>query len=435
MAQPVSHPVAGDRLTKDHYSLETANDLNPLMEAIGDARFVLLGEASHGTHEFYTWRTAITKRLIREKGFSFVAVEGDWPDCYRINRFVKGYRQSGRKAVDVLRKFQRWPTWMWANWEVVALVEWLREHNQSQAEHNKAGFYGLDVYSLWESMDVMVGYLRKADPEAAKLAINALHCFEPYGEEMNQYAWSAHEMEGDCKKEVIRLLKTVRERSPSYDGDREAPLNASTNALVIANAENYYRSMFEFGDKTWNLRDSHMVSVLESIMNFHGDEARTIVWEHNTHVGDARATDMKTRGLWNVGQLVREDYPASDVFIVGFSSYQGTVIAGREWGAPMEKMQVPPATEGSVEHYLHQKAAENQLILLDEHRDPTFDNWKGHRAIGVVYRPEHERGNYVPTHLAKRYDALLHIDTSSALHPLHLQPSGHEMPDTYPFGI
>lgn len=435
MAQLESIHVAERSAAVGFYPLETSGDLDPLIDAIGNSRFVLLGEASHGTHEYYTWRTAVTRRLIEEKGFSFVAVEGDWPGCYSINRFVKSYKNSGRKAADVLRKFRRWPTWLWANWEVAALAEWLRDHNRRQAEHRKAGFYGLDVYSLWESMEVMVNYLQKADPKAAKLAVDALRCFQPYGEEMDQYAWAAHEMNGSCRKQVINLLKEVRQKARHYDGDREAPLNTSMNALVIANAEDYYRNLLEFGEKTWNLRDSHMVSVLGSLMDFHGEEAKAVVWEHNTHVGDARATDMRRRGLWNVGQLVREDYPGGDVFIAGFSSYEGSVIAGREWGAPMEEMQMPPAIEESIEGYLHLQAPKNQLILLSEQSDEQFNDWHTHRAIGVVYRPEYERGNYVPTILSKRYDALLHIDKTTALHPLHLEPERLEMPDTYPFGV
>lgn len=424
-----------EQLSHNCYQLQTAGDLDPLIEAIGESRFVLLGEASHGTHEFYTWRTAITKKLIKEKGFSFIAVEGDWPDCYQINRFVKGRTMSGEKISDVLAAFKRWPTWMWANWEVAALAEWLREYNSLQTTQRKVGFYGLDVYSLWESMEVMIDYLHKTDPDTARLAINAMQCFEPYGEEMTGYAWASHQLSEDCRHQVVDLLREVRVKAPQYDGDPEAELNALVNALVIANAENYYRSMLDFGDKTWNLRDTHMVNVLDQITDFHGVGAKAVVWEHNSHVGDARATDMKRRGLLNVGQLLREANPARDVFIVGFSTYRGAVVAARKWGAPMEKMEVPPAIEGSIEHYLHQKSPANQLILLDENPEPAFHEWKGHRAIGVVYQPWSEHRNYVPTGLAQRYDALVHIDATRALHPLHLRPDKREIPDTYPFGV
>jgi erythromycin esterase len=419
-----------------YHKLRFSADLDPLLDQIGEAKYVLLGEASHGTHEYYTWRTAISKRLIQEKGFSFIAVEGDWPDCYRINRFVKGYEHAGSKASDVLKEFRRWPTWMWANWEIAALAEWMREYNQSKPLQNKVGFYGLDVYSLWESMEAMVDYLRKEDPKAALMAIDALRCFEPY-EEGQDYARAMLQLSSSCAEEVIRLLKEVRKRSHTYNHDREASLNAEMNAQVIANAEKYYRSMVSFRDDSWNLRDSHMVETLNSLMHFHGKSAKAIVWEHNTHVGDARFTDMRTEGMHNVGQLVREQHPdGKDVYIVGFSSYSGTVIAGRMWGGRMEKMVVPPAISGSIEEILHKDSAEDKLILFEtDHLKEKFGRFLGHRAIGVVYHPERERGNYVPTLLPSRYDALMYIDETEALHPLHLKPAGDQIPDTYPFGF
>lgn len=414
-------------------SLRSARDLSPLLTDIGDAAYVLLGEASHGTHEYYTWRSAISKRLIEEKGFSFIAVEGDWPDCYKINRYVKGYDDAGMTAVEVLKQFRRWPTWMWANWEVAALMEWLRDFNANKPVDKKIGFYGLDVYSLWESMEVMVNYLRKEDPKAAKLAIEAMRCFEPY-EEGQDYAKAMLTMSANCTDEVIRLLKAIQQRSQRYNHDREASLNTEMNARVIANAEKYYRSMVSFRDESWNLRDSHMVETLEAIMEFHGRNAKGIVWEHNTHVGDARYTDMKDDGLWNVGQLVREKHQRKEgVYIVGFASYEGTVIAGRLWGGKMQEMDVPPAVKNSVEYLLHDELSDDRIILLRHNKD-RFNDYIGHRAIGVVYHPEHEKGNYVPTLLSSRYDALIYIDKTRALHPLHLEPDGHQMPETYPFG-
>jgi len=414
--------------------LRGSRDLDQLVNAIGDARFVLLGEASHGTHEYYTWRAAITKRLISEKGFSFIAVEGDWPDCYRINRFIKGFSDAGKDTFQVLKKFDRWPSWMWANWEIAALVDWLRDYNKKI--QRKVGFYGLDVYSLWESMEVMVEYLRKEDPEAATLAVKALKCFEPYGEEGHNYAKAVLNMSARCSEEVISLLTSVRRRAPGYDHDPEASLNAEMNARVIARAEEYYRSMVSFREKSWNIRDSHMADTLTAIMDFHGPKGKVIVWEHNTHVGDARFTDMKDDGLWNVGQLVREQHGDQGVFITGFAAYQGTVIAGRYWGAEMEKMRVPSAIKGSAEQILHAQSATDRIILFNEpgvHAE--LDQWLGHRAIGVVYHPESERGNYVPTLLPSRYDAILYFDRTTALHPMHIKPDGGKTPETYPFGF
>jgi erythromycin esterase len=428
--------ITAEKLLKDYYPLKSSKDLDPLLENIETARYVLLGEASHGTHEFYTWRTAISKRLIQEEAFSFIAVEGDWPDCYRINRYVKGYSDTGETALEVLKRFKRWPTWMWANWEIAALMEWLREYNRSQPIAKKVGFYGLDVYSLWESMEFMMNYLRKEDPKSAQLAIEAIRCFEPY-EEGQDYAKAMLNLSADCTEEVVRLLQAVRKRSPNYDHDREASLNAEMNAQVIANAEEYYRSMVSFRDHSWNIRDSHMMETLEAIMEFHGRKAKGIVWEHNTHVGDARYTDMREEGMWNVGQLVREKHEKdAGVFIVGFSSYEGSVIAGKIWGGTMQRMNVPAAIKGSVEYILHNDSPENKLILLNsKYWKDRFHNYVGHRAIGVVYHPENERGNYVPTLLPSRYDAIIHIDSSNALHPIHLKPDETQIPETYPFGF
>jgi erythromycin esterase-like protein len=279
-----------DEIEAISHPLETAFDLNPLMEQIGNARYVLLGEASHGTSEYYLWRARLSQRLIHEKGFSFIAVEGDWPDCYRVNRYVKGYPEAGESAQEVLHAFERWPTWMWANWEIVALAEWLRRYN---AENRKnVGFYGLDVYSLWESMDAIVNYLEKNDPESANLARQAYLCFEPYRENEQAYAWSTRLVPDTCEDEVIDLLREMRQRGPRYDGDPEAAFNAEQNALILVNAERYYRAMVRSDSNSWNVRDHHMADTLDRLMEFYGPKAKAIVWAHNTHVGDARYTDM-----------------------------------------------------------------------------------------------------------------------------------------------
>lgn len=421
---------------KNQYPLRSSADLDPLLTAIGDARYVLLGEATHGTHEYYTWRTAVSKRLIQEKGFSFIAVEGDWPDCYRINRFVKGYADAGESAADVLKSFRRWPTWMWANWEIAALMEWMREYNRNRPVHEKVGFYGLDVYSLWESMEVIVHYLRREDPQAARYAMEAIRCFEPYKEEQH-YARAMLTLSTHCANEVVKLLQVVRKRSRNYDHDPEAALNAEMNAQVIANAEHYYRAMISFQHESWNIRDSHMVAALDSIMRFYGRRAKGIVWEHNTHVGDARYTDMKDQGMWNVGQLVREKHrESSGVYIAGFASWAGTVMAGSAWGGVMEKMTIPPAPEGTLEYILHEDSAEDKLILLNnEYWNKRFHDYIGHRAIGVVYQPQYDRAQFVPTILPSRYDALLYLDRTRALHPLYFEPDGVQLPETYPFGV
>lgn len=430
------NPTYTADITQDYHRLTNSGDLDPLMERIGDAKYVLLGEATHGTHEFYTWRAEISKRLISEKGFSFIAVEGDWPDCYKINRWIKGYPESGETSLDVLHQFRRWPTWMWANWEISALADWMRKYNKDLSAEKKVGFYGLDVYSLWESMEIIVDYLEKEDPETAEYARRAINCFEPYEEE-DSYSSVLNTLEPTCKEEVVKLLREVRQKAHQYNGDREAGLNAEMNALVTANAEKYYRAMASFGETSWNVRDLHMVETLNSLMNFHGPDAKVIIWEHNTHIGDARATDMADDGLFNVGQLVREQHRKEEVVLVGLGSYEGSVIAGKNWGGAMQKMRVPPAVEHSVEEILHRGSPENKLLIFNEKQSlkEAFSGWLGHRAIGVVYNPERERGNYVPTKLSSRYDAFLYIDKTSALHPLKLKPDEGLTPETFPFGI
>ena len=419
------------------YSLNGPKDLDPLIERIGEAHHVLLGEASHGTHEYYIWRTEITKRLIQEKGFSFIAVEGDWPDCYKLNRFVKGYADQDKKAIDLLKTFDRWPTWIWANWEIVELIDGLKEHNASLPANKRVGFYGLDVYSLWESMEVLMDYLSKNDLKAAEYAKNAIECFEPYGEDEHRYARAQQSIDQSCQDVLLELLMEVRKKAPVYDHDAEAALNTEQNAEVAVNAERYYRHMVGNDVNTWNLRDTHMMETLNRILNFHGTVAKAIVWEHNTHIGDARFTDMAKAGDINVGQLVREQKGDKDTVLVGFGSYSGRVIAAESWGAPIQSMFVPDGRPGSIEEVLHNESAEDKLLIFNRyHKKERFGKVMPHRAIGVIYNPSYEKyGNYVPTVLNSRYDAFIYIDNTRALHPLHFKPDGHKVPETYPFAF
>lgn len=419
--------------------LENTLDLDPLMEKLSGSKLVLLGEASHGTHEYYTWRTAISKRLIKEHGFNFIAVEGDWPDFYRVNRYIKQYENSHGSAVKVLKEFNRWPTWMWANWEIEALVNWLHEHNTGLSAHKRVGMYGLDVYSLWESMEAIVDYLKTHDRTLLTAAKRALGCFEPFGDEMGMaYARSLQRfLPKTCENEVVSLLSDIKKRAPTFNTDVEASLNIEQNAHIAKNAEKYYRSMVLANQSSWNLRDHHMMDTLQRLLHFHGTNAKAIVWEHNTHVGDARATDMRLNGTINVGQLVREQLSHLDPIIIGFGSYQGTVVAGSEWGAPMRNMNVPKAIEGSWEHLLHQTGKGNQLLFLDELKgNELFNTAIGHRAIGVVYHPNFEKiGNYVPSILPNRYDAFIHIDTSEGVHAMDVYVDKSQLPETYPWAF
>ena len=428
----VSHPLASDA------------DLDPLIDRVGDAKVVLLGEASHGTAEYYSWRQRISERLIRERGFDFIAVEGDWPDCYQVNRFVRGL-DGPDEARDVLHVFERWPTWMWANEEVVALASALRKINDARPAERRVGFYGLDVYSLWDSLHRVVGYAKKHSPELLDKVRCAYRCFEPFAD-VEEYARAASWGVESCEDEVAAMLADFASRWPALKADDpEAAFDAEQNALVVKNADAYYRTMSRGGGESWNVRDRHMAETLGRLLDRHGPQAKAIVWEHNTHVGDARATDMARAGMVNVGQLAREKYGRRDVAIVGFGSHRGTVIAGAEWEAPMERMTVPAARPGSWDDLMHRAFSEDRLLILDrgDGRGPTgapaddrLRTRRGHRAIGVVYHPDAEYGNYVPTALADRYDAFLFIDESHALHPLHLPPredgAEHESPETYP---
>ncbi len=427
-----------ERLRGISYPLREDADLDPLLERIGDARCVLLGEASHGTHEYYEWRARITQRLIREKGFSFVAVEGDWPDCYWVNRYVKGYPDSGTDVRKVLRVFERWPTWMWANEEVAGLIGDLRRHNDGLPPEDRVGFYGLDVYSLRESMEAILRFLERVDPDAVPTARRAYRCFEPYASNPQEYAWATAFVPNSCEEEALAMLSELRGRLPEYEGDPEAAFDADQNALVVKNAENYYRSMLRGSASSWNVRDRHMDETLDRLLRHHGPDSKAIVWEHNTHVGDARYTDMADAGMVNVGQLVRERLGEENVVIVGFGSHRGTVIASHEWGAPMERMPMPEARAGSWENLLHLVGNEDKLLVFDggaEGQDNLMEP-RAHRAIGVVYDPSYERfGNYVPTVLPRRYDAFLYLDETHALRPLHVEPrESGEVPETFPFG-
>ena len=435
------------------YKLENFDkDLDPLLERIGNCRYILLGEASHGTSEFYIWRAEITKRLITEKGFSFIAVEGDWPDCYRVNSYVKGMANSGSSAYKVLHAFNRWPTWMWANREMVDLIEWLTSYNRVQKDDGKVGFYGLDVYSLWESLDSVMQYLGKNYPDAMKRAIEAYRCFEPYGKDVEGYARATAFIPESCEDEVTEMLIELRHKA-SEEGDgrlkeeedngREAYFNAEQNAIVAKNAELYYRTMMHGGAASWNVRDHHMMNTLERLMKFHENDAKSIVWAHNTHVGDARATDMARAKMVNLGQLAREQAGRENVVLVGFGTYKGNVIAAKEWGEQMERMPVPPAVDGSWDNFLHSlddNVGWNKLLTfddIDKKKDSSLLESKGQRAIGVVYNPSYERyGNYVETILPIRYDAFLFIDETHALHPLHMPISmDEELPETFPTGL
>lgn len=425
--------------------LRTAEDLGPLLERIGDARIVCIGEASHGTHEYYAWRASLTKRLIQEKGFDLVAVEGDWPDCYDVNRSVVSAAGAAPDPEQSLAGFVRWPTWMWANHDVLEFTRWLQDLNRSRAAEERVGFFGLDVYSLWESLRAVLDYLAEHHPADLESALTACRCFEPYAESPQAYASATRFVPDTCEAEVVSLLGTLvgrrRDAVPADDGDPEAAFAAEQNARAVVGAEAYYRAMVRGGPDSWNIRDTHMADTLDQLLAHHdsrlaGRRSKAVVWEHNTHVGDARHTDMESAGLVNVGQLVRERYGESDCVLVGFGSYRGSVIAAEEWGRAESVMEVPPARAGSTEELLHGSVSYDAALFVF---GPALPPWaaerRDHRAIGVVYRPAAERwGNYVPTALGRRYDAFLWVDHTTALTPLAGPAGRTEELETWPYG-
>ena len=392
--------------------------LNKMVEAIGDAQIVMIGEASHGTSEFYTIRAELSKKLIEQKGFQLIAVEGDWPSAQAVNRYVKGYSGEGENVKDVLTNaFNRWPTWMWANEEVATFTEWLKELNQNREE--KVGFYGIDLYSLFESIDEVLTYLsshpeHQVDLEHAKKAFT---CFEPYNRSQEHYALSAIQFSDECMNEVASLLHSLRTHKEHHSTKQEEDLNVVMNALVAKNAEIYYREMMS-DEKSWNTRDYHMVEAIHELRNYYGEETKIIVWEHNTHIGDASETSMKNEQLINVGQVIREQYGKENTYAIGFGTYEGTVIAADSWGDPFEIINVPPAPLSKWEGQLHAASPEDKVLLFNDENRELFNEWIGHRAIGVVYHPAFEAyGNYVPSRVGSRYDAFIFINQTTALHP------------------
>ncbi|MEP6925644.1 MAG: erythromycin esterase family protein [Pyrinomonadaceae bacterium] len=424
-----------------------ANDYDALLELIGEARFVLLGEASHGTHEFYQARVEITKRLITEKGFSAVAVEADFPDAYRINRYI---RRAGndQTAKDALGDFDRFPLWMWRNRVVLNFVEWLRLYNDQQPEINrKIGFYGLDLYSLHSSIEAVLKYLDKVDPEAATRARYRYSCFEDFGEDPQTYGHAAgFDLKDSCESEAINQLVELQRRAAEYasrDGfvARDEFFFAEQNARLVKNAEEYYRQMFNKRVSSWNLRDRHMAETLHALaahLESEGQKSKIVVWAHNSHLGDARATEMGEQGEWNVGQLVREQYENA-AFLLGFTTYAGTVTATTNWDEPAQLIKVRPALENSFEMLFHQIGVPNFFLnLKDNQLKEILSQPRLERAIGVIYRPQSERvSHYFNARLSKQFDALIHFDETRAVEPLDRAPGWNhkDAPETFPEGL
>jgi erythromycin esterase-like protein/adenine/guanine phosphoribosyltransferase-like PRPP-binding protein len=418
-----------------------------LLEGIGDARVVLLGEATHGTHEFYRERAFITRRLIVEKGFAAVAVEADWPDTYRINRYVRG-AGADEEVVDALGDFRRFPTWMWRNADVLDFVGWLRTHNEKQPDDKRAGFYGLDLYSLRASMEAVLVYLDKIDPDGARRARRRYACFDQFGEDGQEYGYATRlGLHPSCEREAVAQLLELHRRRVDYASrnGRVTPdefFYAEQNARLVKNAEEYYRTMFGGRVESWNLRDRHMAETLRELVAFLDRTrpgARVVVWAHNSHLGDARATEMGARGELNVGQLAREEYRGRAV-LVGFTTYTGTVTAATDWEGPAHRRHVRPALPGSYERLFHDAGIPRFLLPLrtDLELASALGAPRLERAIGVLYLPETERAShYFHARLPEQFDYVLHFDETRAVEPLERTAywTTGEVAETFPSGL
>jgi erythromycin esterase-like protein len=428
------------------------DDFEPLMEGIGDARLVLIGEASHGTHEFYETRARITRQLIEEKGFGAVIVEADWPDAYRVNRYVRGTNDDAN-ADRALSGFRRFPQWMWRNRDVLEFVQWLRRHNDGlppRGRTPKCGFYGMDLYSLYTSIESVLEYLERADPQAAQRARFRYGCFEQFEEDPQAYGYAAAlDLGESCREEVVAQLVEMRRHAAELakrDGQvaEDEAFYAEQNARLAQNAEAYYREMFAGHVDTWNLRDSHMVETIEALLahldRTPGTRTKAVVWAHNSHLGDARATEMSRRGELNVGQLCRQRWGAGRVFSVGFTTHTGSVAAATNWGSEVEFKQVRPSLAGSYERLFHDVGFSNFMLIFGGAAPEVaraLEEERLERAIGVIYRPETERlSHYFKASLPRQFDAVIHVDVTSPVWPLEAKaPFDAEKAETYPTGV
>ena len=442
-----AEPVLLDGLRAHLQPFAGGAGTDALLALVASGRLAMLGEASHGTHEFYAERAELTKRLIAERGFSAVVVEADWPDAWRVDRYVR-WRSDDSDAAQALGGFERFPTWMWRNTVVRDFVEWLREHNRGLPPAHQAGFYGMDLYSLFSSMRAVLDYLDRVDPQAAQRARYRYACFDHHGEDSQAYGYAASfGMRPSCEDEVIQQLREMNRRQALLaDASGEAhdeAFFAQQNARLVRNAEEYYRTMFRGRVSSWNLRDNHMVETLQALEQHlaatRGRPPRMVVWAHNSHLGDASATEMGEQGEWNVGQLARDRW-GRDAVLVGFSTHHGTVTAASEWDAPALRKHVRPGLPGSFEDLFHRTGEERFWLDLRGNAQlaQLLVQRRLQRAIGVIYLPASERlSHYFHTRLPAQFDAMVHLDATRALQPLVPEPQWHagEPPETYPSGL
>ncbi len=428
--------------SSEHFGFIDHANLDNLLDRIGDSRLVLLGEASHGSAEFYEMRARITQELIEKKGFTVIAVEADWPDANRIDHYI---HDTSPDPLLESAPFARFPTWMWANHSVLEFTHWLKSYNEKVASADKqAGFYGLDLYSLGSSIESVLNYLDTVDPETAEVARVRYGCLSPWTSDPGLYGRVAITKQyRECEQDVLDILQGLLKKRLDYSlADGERFFNAEQNARLVASAERYYRTMYYAENNSWNQRDQHMFDTLKSVLAFRGPESKAVIWAHNSHIGDARATQMSARGELNIGQLARQEY-GDAAYLIGFGTDHGTVAAASEWGGPMETKQVQPSHIDSYERVCHNVASDNFLLPLRRAQQASPQAMarellleeRLERAIGVIYRPDTEmQSHYFYASLPNQFDEYIWFDETRAVEPL-TRETIKDMPDTFPFGL
>lgn len=426
-------PAKTNDLIIPYHSLNNQNDLDTLINAIGDAPIVLLGEGSHGTSEYYLWRAEISRRLINEKRFNLIAVEGDWTDSYEVNKFIKQEKKDSNAVINLLKQYNRWPTWLWCNYETASLVEWLNDYNQKRSAKNKIGFYGLDLFNIYEAASNIIPYLKATDTAALNAVKRFLACFKPFADDEQQYRQTLSRHNYDCSISAKNLWRSVTKLIPSLIPGNENEFAIQQNALTVLDGEMYLHD----GNAVdaWNFRDNHMAQTIVRLLKLYGANSKVIIWAHNNHVGASQFATMHWTGKVNLGQILRYEYGEKNVFIVGMGFYKGSVIAADKWGTAYHQMNVPPADDSSWEQRLHQINTANKLIISKElQNDPKLLRWFSTTGIGVIYHGNKE-GIYSLSVIPKRYDAYLFFDNTNALHPIETPsvkgktPPGDTAPD------
>jgi len=405
-------------IKKHKINLNNPKDLNSLSSSARNAKLVLLGESTHGTAEYYYWRAEISKQLIENEGFSFIAVEGDWASLYKLNQYVKWQSDEFSNAKNAMKTFSRWPEWLWANEETAQLIEWLKNYNKNLPSSKRVGFYGMDVYGQWDAIEQVVHYFGKYFPNYKDRIEEKLGCYLAYSQDDWHYPQALRAGAPSCSLNLVKSLDLIYNLKNEIDSENYHKFfHAKQSAYVAKNAEIYFRVSPVNSIAGWNSRVEHMMETIIRLFEFYGENSKGIVWAHNTHVGDAEATDMAQNGVFNIGHFGRKRLGRQNVFIVGFGTYEGQVNAGSRWGEVMKVMQLPPAFEGSIEKLFRQVSDKDFYLVFNNqfNNNIHLNNHIPHRAIGVTYNPNNEQGNYVPSVLSQRYDAFIFIPTTKAL--------------------